>query len=168
MIIDLKHHIFTVTAIFAALGAGILIGTSLIGRETLLEEQEKIIEKIARDVEEVREKNASLRADVEEMEAELAHRDEMEQRLLALICKNDLLDNQYRVYTSSNPGYAGSGNPEIVAGRVPAEDLSDDGELIFWNLKEEELPAEERGSYLGAEKSVLELVIHILEREYND
>ncbi|MFW5999264.1 MAG: copper transporter [Halanaerobiaceae bacterium] len=168
MIIDLKHHIFTVTAIFAALGLGILIGTSLVGRESLLNEQEKIVEKIARDVEQVRKKNATLRADLEEMEAALTRREEQEERLLALIRENDLLENEYLVYTSSARGYAGAGNPEIISRRKKVEDFSDKGELIFWNLEDGEEPPEGKGSYCGGDDTLLGLIIHILEREYND
>ena len=41
MFMNLRYHIFTISAIFAALGIGILIGTCIIGDEGLLEEQQR-------------------------------------------------------------------------------------------------------------------------------
>lgn len=60
MIINFRYHIFTITAIFAALGIGILIGSSIIGNEGLLEEQQRIVREISNDIDRMKDENTRL------------------------------------------------------------------------------------------------------------
>lgn len=41
MIIDIKYHIASLTAVFLALGIGIVIGTSMIGSDTITKQQKE-------------------------------------------------------------------------------------------------------------------------------
>ena len=41
--IDIRYHVATLAAIFIALGVGILIGSTLVGGDVLVEQQKKMI-----------------------------------------------------------------------------------------------------------------------------
>ena len=95
MILDFRYHIFTIAAIFAALGLGILIGSSLIGNETLVNEQKKLITNINEEMKKLREENDLLKAEVNDYEDEITFRREIEKKLLTLGFKDSLEGNNY-------------------------------------------------------------------------
>ncbi|MFW6006526.1 MAG: copper transporter [bacterium] len=88
MIFNFRYHIFTITAIFAALGLGILIGTSIIGDETLIREQKKIIDNIGGDIKNIKKENVSLKNDIDSLREEIEYREEMEREILSLFIKD--------------------------------------------------------------------------------
>ena len=95
MILNFRYHIFTITAIFAALGLGMLIGSSIIGQEGLLEEQKKIINNISLDINRLRIENQELKKGKDQLEEELANRQNIERKYLSLILNNLLNDAEY-------------------------------------------------------------------------
>ena len=95
MILDLRYHIFTIAAIFAALGLGILIGSSLISNETMVNEQKKLITNINQEMKELREENNVLQAKTEKYKQEISSRRKIEKELLALGFKDMLADKEY-------------------------------------------------------------------------
>ncbi|MFW5976429.1 MAG: copper transporter [Bacillota bacterium] len=104
MIVNFRYHIFTITAIFAALGLGILIGTSIIGDEALIQEQKRIIENIGGDIKNIKNENISLKEDMNSLKQELEYREEMEKEILSLFIKDkkDILqDKKYILYSES-------------------------------------------------------------------
>lgn len=74
MIINFRYHIFTITAIFAALGIGILIGSSIIGNEGLLEEQQRIVREISNDIDRMKDENTRLLKSISSLEANLDYK----------------------------------------------------------------------------------------------
>ncbi|MFP4660878.1 MAG: copper transporter [Halanaerobiales bacterium] len=88
MIIHLRYHIFTITAIFAALGLGILIGSSLIGHEGLIEEQRDIIQNIRDDIINLKKENNELAATIELRDKDLSSRKELERKLFNILLKD--------------------------------------------------------------------------------
>jgi len=46
VIIDIRYHIITLVAVFLMLGVGILIGTTMVGNETLTRQQEEIADRL--------------------------------------------------------------------------------------------------------------------------
>ena len=44
--IDLRYHIATIVALFLALAAGILIGSTIVGDDLLVEQQKKSIDRL--------------------------------------------------------------------------------------------------------------------------
>lgn len=72
MIIDIKYHIASIVAVFLALGVGILVGSGMVRDSVLIEQQERIIDRLELDFTE-------LRASRDDLHARLA----MAERLLA-------------------------------------------------------------------------------------
>ncbi|MEW6573071.1 MAG: copper transporter [Bacillota bacterium] len=46
MIIDIRYHIITLVAVFLMLGVGILIGTTMVGNETLVKQQKQLADRL--------------------------------------------------------------------------------------------------------------------------
>ena len=72
MIIDLRYHVFSLAAVFLALGLGIAIGSALPGTDTLLREQEKVITRLEEEFAQLRSERRALEEMVAEKEEELA------------------------------------------------------------------------------------------------
>jgi len=104
MIINIRYHIFTITAIFAALGLGILIGSSIIGNETLIDKQKGIIDNIVNEIERLRDENLGLQADFSKLQDKIKYRNELEERVLPLILKKELGNKDYMMLITENCG----------------------------------------------------------------
>ncbi|MFW6021941.1 MAG: copper transporter [Halanaerobiaceae bacterium] len=93
MIINFRYHVFTITAIFAALGLGILIGSSIIGNDGILAEQKFIIENISKDIDRLQNRNQNLLNDLNQLNQKLTNKRKIEENLYPLLIK-DLLKNK--------------------------------------------------------------------------
>lgn len=93
MIINFRYHVFTITAIFAALGIGILIGSSIIGNEGLLEEQRRIVKNISEDINRLKEENTQLLESIHLLEKDLLYKKDIEQKVYPLLLK-DLMEEK--------------------------------------------------------------------------
>lgn len=100
MFITFKQHVFTITAIFAALGLGILIGSSIIGEEGLLEEQSRIITVIREDIKNLRIEKNHLLEQLDILEKDLDTRIEIEEKIFSLALEG--LFNQQHYYLLYN------------------------------------------------------------------
>ncbi len=94
MIINFRYHIFTITAIFAALGLGILIGSSIIGHEGLLEEQRHIIKNISNDINKLKKENKNLTFGISILEQKLTERNTFEKSLVSLLLTDYMKEEQ--------------------------------------------------------------------------
>ncbi len=94
MIINFRYHIFTITAIFAALGLGILIGSSIIGHEGLLDEQRHIIKNISNDINNLKKENKSLTLGISTLEQKLTERDNLEKSIVSLLLTDYMKEEQ--------------------------------------------------------------------------
>lgn len=90
MIINFRYHIFTITAIFAALGIGILIGSSIIGNEGLLEEQQRIVREISNDIDRMKDENTRLLKSISSLEANLDYKKKIEEQLYPLLLEDKM------------------------------------------------------------------------------
>ncbi len=95
MIINFRYHIFTITAIFAALGLGILIGSSIIGHEGLLEEQRHIIKNISNDINSLKKENKNLTLGISTLEQKLSKRNDLEKSLVSILLTDYMLEEQF-------------------------------------------------------------------------
>lgn len=95
MIIDLRHHIFSLVAVFLALGLGIAVGSSLPGADTLLREQEKVISQLEKDFEQLRAERRAAEEIAKKRERELEVLHEFNRQILPLLV-GGVLDG-YRV-----------------------------------------------------------------------
>lgn len=71
MIIDLRYHIASLVAVFLALGIGILVGSFILSVDTLEKQQEQIAERLENHLNELREENQAMQAEVLAAEAEV-------------------------------------------------------------------------------------------------
>ncbi|MGE5389745.1 MAG: copper transporter, partial [Deltaproteobacteria bacterium] len=63
--IDLRYHIASIVAVFLALGLGILIGSTIVGDDLLVDQQKKVIDRLELQFEELRTREAELTTDSE-------------------------------------------------------------------------------------------------------
>jgi len=91
MIIDLRYHIFSLAAVFLALGLGIAIGSALPGADTLLREQEKVITRLEKEFAQLRSERRALEEMVAEKEKELAVMHRFHREIFPLLA-GDLLN----------------------------------------------------------------------------
>ncbi len=102
MIIDFKYHLFTITVIFIALGIGILLGSSIIGQDGLVEEQKKIILNIGNEIESLREKNNSFKNEISTLNNKLKLHKKIEEGIFSNRFKNLISGNNYLIVTQEN------------------------------------------------------------------
>lgn len=63
--IDIRYHIASIVAVFLALGLGILIGSTIVGDDLLVDQQKKVIDRLEQQFEDLRTREAELTADSE-------------------------------------------------------------------------------------------------------
>ncbi|MDI3546714.1 MAG: hypothetical protein PWR10_366 [Halanaerobiales bacterium] len=192
MIINIRYHIFTITAIFAALGIGILIGSSIVGHEGIVEEQKKIIDNIGFEIKKLKDENLKLKGNLSELELKLASREKIERELLPLVLKNKLgkkeyyffsenqLDQSFRDKLNSFFRAAGAGisfiDNEQKLKEVAANKTTGLSKLILWNMEEGEKELISRlEEEFGQDKilvyrnsDLLGLILTLLEEELNE
>ncbi|MFW5981609.1 MAG: copper transporter [Halanaerobiaceae bacterium] len=95
MIITFKQHVITITAIFASLCLGILVGSTIVGEDGLLLEQRKIINGIRNEIDNLELEKSKLADEVSILENELSTRIKMEEKIISLTLENFLEDKQY-------------------------------------------------------------------------
>lgn len=90
MILNLRYHIFALMAIFFALGVGLLIGSTMMVRDTLLEKQQELILHMEKDFHQLREEKKSLLTRSEDLEERLYGESEKLEFLLTLFLEDVL------------------------------------------------------------------------------
>lgn len=77
-----RYHLFTLMAIFFALGVGLLMGSTLVVRNTLLEEQKRLILNMEKDFQTLRQENQGLKAQTDTLLQKLEREGERLEDLL--------------------------------------------------------------------------------------
>lgn len=124
MIYDLRYHLFTIGAIFAALGIGILIGTTLPGDELLQKEQLKLIGKIESEITEQKIKNNELNSEIKFLKNEIKKKNELQLKFMQDILPYFSLNNKYLIITDRNT------HPEVEELKELMNLLADDIDII--------------------------------------
>mgnify|MGYP006280339163 CR=1 FL=1 len=75
MVIDIRYHITTIIAVFLSLGIGILVGSTMIGDDGVIREQQKLIIQIEEDLKILRTQNNEYRAKVSNLETMMKEQD---------------------------------------------------------------------------------------------
>ena len=73
----ITYHIITITAVFAALGLGILIGSLLNGEKLLSSQQTKILNQMGERLNIISKENSDLKKEVKKMSDEIASKNEL-------------------------------------------------------------------------------------------
>lgn len=102
MLIDLKYHISSLAAVFLALGLGIIIGGALLGSDTLVQEQEKVISHLEKDFEQLRADRRILQEKFREKEAELDIFQRFNSEIIAHLVEGALVERKVAVVKTNN------------------------------------------------------------------
>ncbi len=176
MVFDLRYHIFTITAIFAALGLGILIGTSIIGNDRLIEEQNKIISNIGDNISKLKTENSKLKSDINSLKVKLSEKEEREIKLLSLLAGDSFSGNKYLLYTENGDEvnkvkeiFNNAGvELKILTDRENIKTPGESCRLILWNTGLHDIAENiKKNSILCNKNDVFELIIAILENGKN-
>ncbi len=90
MLVDLRYHVITIVIIFVTLAIGILIGSSMVGNELIIKEQQKIITKLEEDFIYLRNENRNFAREVSSLEAKLADNIKFQKMIMPLVVKGQL------------------------------------------------------------------------------
>ncbi|MDI6711344.1 MAG: copper transporter [Bacillota bacterium] len=72
MIINLRYHIVSLVAVFLALGIGILIGSAVLGNDTIAQSQQQVADRLEKHLNELRHENEVVRQQLAALQAENA------------------------------------------------------------------------------------------------
>ncbi len=90
MIIDLKYHIASLAAVFLALGIGILIGTTMIGSDVIMKQQERLVMNLQQEFVSLREENRRTAAALAAMQEDLAYQQQFNREVLPVLVQGRL------------------------------------------------------------------------------
>jgi len=90
LIIDLKYHIASLVAVFLALGIGIFIGTTMIGSDVILKQQERLVMSLQEKFDSLREENQKAAETIAELEAERALQEEFNRLVFPVLVQGKL------------------------------------------------------------------------------
>lgn len=110
--IDLKYHITSIVAVFLALGLGILIGSSIVGDNLLVDQQKKIIDRLEEQFYVLRDRDKKLEADNEYKDTIIRNYENYSQTVLPLLVAGRLEGYKVAVIVT--------GDSEVPAGLASA------------------------------------------------
>ncbi|TDX51196.1 copper transporter [Orenia marismortui] len=90
MLVDIRYHIITVVIIFVTLAIGILIGSSMLGNDLIIEEQKNLVSKLEDDFRYLRSENKQFEREVNTLEARLADNIKFQKMIMPLVVKGQL------------------------------------------------------------------------------
>lgn len=110
--IDLRYHIASIVAIFLALAMGILIGSTVVGDNLMVEQQKKMIDRLEEQFYALRESEDILTAENQRQSKMISNYENYSQTLLPPLVKGQLQDMQIGVVIS--------GDNDLPAGMINA------------------------------------------------
>lgn len=115
--IDLRYHIASLVAIFLALGLGVLIGSTIVGDDVLVQQQKKIIDRLEEQFATLKDREDAFVAENKKSTQIIGDYENFSQTLLPTIVNNRLKGYQVAVViTGSNDIPAGMLNTFSIAG----------------------------------------------------
>lgn len=138
--IDLRYHIATIIAIFLALAVGVLIGSTIVGDDLLVDQQKKLIDRLEEQFAALREQEGLLIEQNEFQTNMLAHYENYSQALLPALVRDRLKGmNVAVIVTGGTDIPAGMLNALSIAGATVVSKTVVLGEA---NLRNADLRAE--------------------------
>jgi len=89
-VIDIKYHIASLVAVFLALGIGLLMGTTLLGNDTLIDYQKQVTNRLETQLENLRQKNESVETMANALEMDLNIQTDFNNKVLPVLVNNKL------------------------------------------------------------------------------
>jgi hypothetical protein len=90
--IDLKYHIASIVAVFLALGLGVIIGSTIVGDDLLVDQQQKLIERLEEQFYTLKDRENELLEDNNYKEQLLYNYENYSQALLPAVVNGRLKD----------------------------------------------------------------------------
>jgi Tfp pilus assembly PilM family ATPase len=116
-LIDLRYHIASIVAVFLALGLGILIGSTIVGDNLLVDQQKKMIDRLEGQFYSLRERESELSASNQYKDQIISNYENYSQALLPPLVKEHLTGYQVAlVVTGGSDIPAGMLNALSIAG----------------------------------------------------
>lgn len=135
--IDLKYHITSLIAVFLALGVGILIGSTVVGGNVLVDQQKKMIDRLEEQFYVLKEREKDLVEENKYKNQIISNYENYSQAVLPLLVKNRLAGYRIAVVVSGDRDIpAGMLNALSIAG---AEIISKTVVLSNMELKDDGL-----------------------------
>lgn len=101
---DLRYHITSLTAVFLALGLGILVGIIMVDDDALIKEQNYLINRLEQDFQYLREQNNLVRLEIAEYKKTLELWEQFSQTALLPIIQGRLANRRLAVLQTNGQG----------------------------------------------------------------
>lgn len=98
----MKYHIASLAAVFIALGIGILIGTTMIGSDTLMKKQEALITSLQTQYTVLRDENRRTAQELATMKQNSAYQQEFDRAVLPVLVREKLQGRKVAVVDLNN------------------------------------------------------------------
>lgn len=105
MIIDLRYHIASLVAVFLALGIGILIGSTVLGNDTLARQQKQLTDKLMVQMEQLRQKNETVQARANALEIDNNTQKQFEKQVLPVLVQGRLAGYHLAIIETNSYGF---------------------------------------------------------------
>ncbi len=105
MIIDLRYHIASLVAVFLALGLGILIGTTLLGNEAMVNTLKQRADKMEKNLDTLQAENKKAREQIVSYKEITAVHKQFEKQTVPMLVYGKLAGKQVAVIETSNYGF---------------------------------------------------------------
>lgn len=102
MIIDMKYHIVSLVAVFSALGLGILIGTSMVGNDALINMQKQLTDRLEQKYDTLLKENKETQAQIGQLETDARTAQEFAQETFPALVGGRLTGLQIAIVETSN------------------------------------------------------------------
>lgn len=105
MIIDLKYHIASLVSVFLALAMGILIGTTMLGNDAIVEQTKQMAQNLEQDLAKLRGENSQLSTKVVSLEKSSRDYQQFGREILPQLVANRLQGVEVALVETSNYGF---------------------------------------------------------------
>lgn len=102
MLVNIKYHLVTIMALFITLAIGILIGSTIIGNDSIIKQQQKLISNLKTEFKTLRKENKNFKTEINNLENKLAVNLKYRRKILSFLLKNKLTGEKILIINSSN------------------------------------------------------------------
>ncbi len=105
MIIDYKYHIASLVAVFLALGIGILIGSTLLGNDALIDYQKQVTNGLENQLQSLRKANETVQVRANTLETDSNMHKQFEKQVLPVLAAGKLTGKNFAIVELNNFGF---------------------------------------------------------------
>lgn len=102
MLVNIKYHLVTIMALFITLAIGILVGSTIIGSDSIIEQQQKLINNLKSDFKILRKENKHFKTQVNSLERKLARNLKYRKKILSFLFNDRLKGEKLLIVNGSN------------------------------------------------------------------